>query len=216
MWPTPEATAKLLDAAKKGEPDALNHLLTDHRDALRRAIAMRLDPVLARRIDASDITQDVLLEASRRLADYLKDPKMPFQLWLRHLARDHIIDAHRSHRKAQRRSIDKEQPINVGANADRSSLDLAAAFIDPEKTPAAAAIRHEMETRFLQALTQLEEDDREVIVFRHVEQLSNQDVATLLGLSEAAASMRYLRALRRLRDHLGPKDSQVLNLKMPS
>lgn len=210
MWPSGDETSKLLAAAKTGKPEAVTKLLADHREALRRAISMRMDPVLARRIDASDIVQDVMLEASRRLADYLKEPKMPFQLWLRHLARDHVIDAHRRHRKAQRRSLDREQPLQVSGSADRSSLDLAAAFIDPEKTPAAAAMRQELEARFLQALTQLDDDDREVIVLRHIEQLSNQDVATMLGLTEAAASMRYLRAVRRLRDRLGPEDSAAL------
>ncbi len=80
MWPTPEATAKLLEAAKAGKADAVTNLLTDHREALRRAIALRMDPALARRLDASDIVQEVMLEASRRLDGYLKEQKMPFQL----------------------------------------------------------------------------------------------------------------------------------------
>ncbi len=207
-WPTSERTAQLLELAKKGQSEALTQLLTEHREALRRAIAMRLDPALARRVDASDIVQDVMLEASKRFEDYLRQNKMPFSLWLRHLARDHIIDAHRRHRKAQRRSLDREQAMNA-AN-DQSSMDLAMAFIDPEKTPAAAAIRRELQERFRQALLQMDEDDREIIVFRHVEQLANQEVALLLNLTEAAASMRYLRALRRLRTLLGPEDSQVM------
>lgn len=215
MWPSAESTQKLLDAARAGDAEAGTRLLAEHREALRRAIAVRLDPALARRVDASDIVQDVMLEASRRMPTYVQEQKMPFQLWLRHLARDHIIDAHRRHRKAQRRSLDREQPLQVASSADRSSLDLAAAFIDPEKTPAAAAMRQELEMRFLQALTQLDEDDREIIVYRHVEQLSNQDVALMLGLTEAAASMRYLRALRRLRTHLGPDDSQILKPGLP-
>lgn len=177
----------------------MDDLLARHRGPLRRMIDLRLDPALAGRLDASDVVQDVLLEASRRLSDYLRNPAMPFHLWLRHLARDHVIDAHRRHRKAQRRSLDREQPLVPAALADRSSIELAAQFLDHELTPASAALRHELERRLQAALASLGEDDREVVLMRHFEQLSNQEVALALGLTEAAASMRYLRALRRLR-----------------
>ncbi len=161
-------------------------------------IGLRLDPALAGRVDASDVVQDVLLEASRRLADYLRQPAMPFHLWLRHIAKDHVIDMHRRHRLAQRRSLDREQPLRATAN-DASSLQLAAQFVDHELTPAAAAMRHELQRRLEIAVASLPEDDREVILMRHFEQLSTQEAAAMLGLTEAAASMRYLRALRRLR-----------------
>src|SRR4029077_1974770 len=112
-------TQKLLEQARQGEPAAVERLLDGHRGNLRRMVDLRLDPVLARRVDASDIFQDVMLEASRRLADYLKNPVMPFHLWLRHLAKDHMIDAHRKHRLAQRRSLDREQSLRP-ALADQS------------------------------------------------------------------------------------------------
>src|SRR5271155_4371586 len=204
MVPEPQETKELLDKARHGEAQAVDQLLVRHRPPLRRMIDLRLDPALAGRVDASDIVQDVLLEASRRLADYLKNPLMPFHLWLRHIAQDHIIDAHRRHRLAQRRSLDKEQPLHLGKLGDQSSLDLAAQLVDQELTPASAAIRHELQQRLETAVNALENDDREIIVMRHFEQMTNQEVAGVLGLSEAAASMRYLRALRKLRAALLP------------
>ena len=208
MWPNSPETQHLLDQARQGDAGAVDRLLTGHRESLRRVIGLRLDPAVAARVDASDIVQDVLLEASQRLADYLRDPAMPFHLWLRHIARDHIIDAHRRHRLAQRRSVDREQPAVPAVLADHSSLELAAQFIDQELTPASAAIRQEMQRRLQSALNSLDEDDRDVICMRHFEQLSNQEVALALGLTEAAASMRYLRALRRLRAVLAPDAPQ--------
>ena len=204
MWPEAPQTQELLDQARQGQAEAVDRLLASHRDGLRRMVDLRLDPALARRVDASDIVQDVLLEASRRLGDYLRDPVMPFHLWLRHMARDRMIDAHRRHRLAGRRSLDREQPALPAAFADRSSIELAAQFFDRELTPASAAIRHELERRLETAVAALDEDDRDIILMRHFEQLSNQDVAAALGLSEAAASMRYLRALRKLRGRLAP------------
>ncbi len=202
MWPEQPQVDPLLEEARRGEADAVERLLTVHRDPLRRLIGARLDPALAARVDASDIVQDVLLEAHRRLQEYLKNPAMPFHLWLRHIAKDHIIDAHRRHRQAQRRSLDREQRIVPAVLADHSSYELAGQFIDPELTPASEAIRREMQRRLDAAITDLDEDDREIILLRHREQLANQEAARALGLSEAAASMRYLRAVRRLREAL--------------
>jgi RNA polymerase sigma-70 factor (ECF subfamily) len=208
MWPDSPETQELLDRARRGEQAAVGRLLELHREPLRRMIALRLDPGLAGRIDASDVVQDVLVEIHRRLPGYLKDPAMPFHLWLRHIAKDHIIDAHRRHH-ALRRNLDREQPILPAAMADRSSVELAAQFLDPERTPASAAMQHELEVRLEAALACLDEDDREVILMRHYEKLSNQDVARALGLNEAAASMRLLRAQRRLKALLMPENGSA-------
>jgi RNA polymerase sigma-70 factor, ECF subfamily len=201
MWPDADQTRDLLARAKAGDAAAVDDLLARHREPLRRAVDLRLDPALARRVDASDIVQDVLLEANKRLKEYLRHPAMPFHLWLRHLAKDRVIDAHRFHRRAQRRSLDREQ-AQLPAWAGDSSVQLLAHLLDPDRTPASAALQQEMERRLRQALDALGEDDREVIWMRHYEQLGNQEVAAALGLTEAAASMRYLRALRRLRAEL--------------
>jgi RNA polymerase sigma-70 factor (ECF subfamily) len=204
MWPDQPQTQELLDQARRGEAEAVERLLTAHREPLRRMIGLRLDPALAARLDASDIVQDVLLEAHRRLSDYLRDPKMPFHLWLRHIAKDHVIDAHRRHRLAQRRSLDREQPLARPAMDDQSSFELAGRLLDQEPTPASAAVQHELQRRLQTAVDALGEQDREVILMRHAEQLSNQEVALALGLTEPAAAMRYLRAVRRLRAALLP------------
>jgi RNA polymerase sigma-70 factor (ECF subfamily) len=151
----------------------------------------------------SDIVQEVIIEANRRLAEYLQNPAMPFHLWLRHMARDRIIDAHRRHRVSAKRSIDREQPLLAAGEFDRSTMELAQQLCDPQMTPQAAATMNELAKRFALAVEDLEEQDRDVILMRHFEQLSNQEVAETLGLSEPAASMRYLRAIRRLRELLG-------------
>lgn len=209
MWPDSEQTQQLLSAAGKGEGDAVNSLMNRHREAVRKMVNVRLDKAVAARVDASDVVQDVLLEASQRLDDYIGSPSMPFHLWLRQLAKDRLIDMHRRHRAAQRRSVDREKRMNV-SYSDQSSLDLAGQLRDHELTPAAATIRRELETRFLTALQDLGDDDREIILMRHQEHLTNTEVAEALGLSQPAAGMRYLRALRRLRDVLGSDHSGML------
>jgi RNA polymerase sigma-70 factor (ECF subfamily) len=217
-WPDPDEIRELLSRVERGEAGAADRLWERHREPLRRMIGSRLDHGLARRVDASDVVQDVLLKADQRLREYLNDPSVPFEVWLRGLARDSVIDQHRRHRQASRRSVDRERPLagaGVGgagglgpAFSDRSSLDLAAQLRDPGMTPAAQALRHELERRFREALDRLDPPDREVVALRHFDQLSNGEVARALGLSDAAAGMRYLRALRRLRALLGETPSQ--------
>ena len=213
MWPEASETEALLHRVAQADAVATDELWERYRPALRRMIGLRLDQVLARRVDASDVVQDVLLKANQRLADYLRNPSMPFHLWLRQIATDHIIDAHRRHRQAGKRSMDRERPMAVGTARgfadDRSSLDLAAQLRDPFPTPAAEAVRRELEGRFRDALTRLDDDDREIILLRHFEQLSNGEAARALGLSDAAAGMRHLRALRRLRAMLAEVPSAV-------
>src|SRR5437660_677251 len=156
MWTDLPETQDLLDQVRQGEPAAVERLLTAHREPLRRMIDLRLDPALAARLDASDIVQDVLLEAHRRLSEYLRNPVMPFRLWLRHIAKDHVIDAHRRHRAAQRRSLDREQPLVPAVLADHSSAELAAQLLDHERTPASAAIQRELQRRLDSAIAALD------------------------------------------------------------
>src|SRR3954453_16289262 len=102
MWPDATTTQELLDRARQGAAEAVDRLLDRHREPVRRMIALRLDPDIVQRVDASDVVQEVLLEASRRLQDYLKNPALPFHVWLRQIAKDRLIDAHRRHQAAKR------------------------------------------------------------------------------------------------------------------
>ena len=202
MWPEAERVQQLLANAGKGRPQAEEELLAIFREPLRRAVELRLDPQLARREDASDIVQKVLFDAHRRLAEYLKDPRMPFHLWLRQMAQDRIIDTYRRHKEAARRSIDHEQSQQPPAWASQSSVQLLGQLMDRERTPASAVLQQELQQKLQEVLKSLDDIDREVILMRYYEQLSNQEIAAALGLTEAAASMRHLRALRRLKEAL--------------
>lgn len=203
MWPEIDRTEELLDGARKGDGEAINRLMERHRDSVKRMVQLRLDARIQRRIDVSDIVQEVMVEAHRRLAGYVSNPGMAFHLWLRQIAYDRIIDAHRRHRVSAKRSVDREQHQGLAAGSEQSSIQLAAQLMDQQITPAAAAAQKEMAAIVEQAVTQLDEPDQEIIVLRHYEQLSNQEAATVLGMTEPAASMRYLRAIRRLRSILG-------------
>lgn len=203
MWPNHDETIELLNGAQQGDRDAVDRLLDRHRDSLNRMVRCRLNQGVARRVDASDVVQDALITASRRLAEYLQSPSMPFHAWLRQLARDRLADVYRRE-LAAKRDVAREQNM---ANADRSSLDPLAQVRDEQLTPAAMLLRKEFAERFQSAVDQLDDDAREIILMRHSEQLTNSQAAELLGLTEPAASMRYLRALRQLKSSLGATPS---------
>lgn len=199
LWPEQEPTLELLERAEQGDPTAVNDLFERHREAIRRIVRMRLDQRIQRRVDVSDVVQDVLLEANRRLTDYLKQPTLSFHLWLRQIAKDRMIDAYRRHRGSAKRSVDREQPLTAPRNSEQSSILLSQQLQDQELTPAAAATQKELAKQVEEAISTLNEQDYEIIVMRHYEQLSNREVADALELTEPAASMRYLRAIKRLK-----------------
>ena len=199
MWPNQDETIELLQGAEQGNREAVDQLMDRHRDSLHRMIRCRLNPGVAARVDASDIVQEALLTASRRLSDYLQNPRMPFHAWLRQLARDRLADAYR-HQLADKRDVAREQHIAPDAE---SSLNPLAQLRDLELTPAAMLLRKEFARRFHDALDQLPQESKEIILMRHAEQLTNSQSAELLGISEPAAGMRYLRALRQLKSILG-------------
>lgn len=202
IWPDADNTADLLKNVRDGDGEAVERLLARHRESLHRMIQLRMDQRIKRRVDVSDVVQDVLIEANRRLQDYLANPVMAFHLWIRQIAKDRLIDAHRRHRVSAKRSIDREQPMVLHGAVDQSSLEIAGQLCDPRMTPAAAATQAELALHVEAAITRLGESDRDIILMRHYEQLSNGEIAAALGLTEPAASMRYLRAIRRLRELL--------------
>lgn len=201
IWPNSDQTDELLIAAKQGDIQAVNRLLERHRGPVRRLIELRLDRKVQRRVDVSDVVQDVMVEASGRLQKYLQDPAMAFHLWLRQIAWDRIIDTYRRHRVSAKRSMDREQSMSVPSD-DQSTMDLAAQLSDPALTPATAATQRELTRNVEAAIQLLNDQDREIILMRHYEHLSNLEIAEVLKLNPPAASMRYLRAVRRLRQLL--------------
>jgi RNA polymerase sigma-70 factor (ECF subfamily) len=194
--------AELLALAASGDEQAMTDLLSRYRDRLRQMINLRLDRRLYGRVDASDIVQEAVIEAARRLPDYAAKPPMEFYLWLRQLATQKLIDTHRRHLGAKKRSAGNDVSLYRGALPEASSASLAHHLLGRLTTPTTAARRAELQLKIQEALNSLDEVDREVLVLRHFEQLSNQETAQVLGLSRSAASKRYIVALARLREHL--------------
>jgi RNA polymerase sigma-70 factor (ECF subfamily) len=185
-----------------GDQQALAELFARYRDRLRRMVKLRLDRRLQGRIDASDVLQDAYLDAARRFAEYAANPTMPFFLWLRLLTGQRLLMVHRQHLGAKMRDAEQEVSLYRGALPQASSVSLAAQLLGRMTSPSLAAVRAEMQLKLQEALNGMDPIDREVLVLRHFEELSNGETAAVLGLQKAAASNRYVRALKRLKDVL--------------
>ena len=195
-------TDQLLKQAAAGDQDAWGTLLARHRDRLRTMIALRMDRRLQSRIDPSDVLQEAFLAASLQLKDYARDGAIPFFLWLRLVAGQKLVALHRHHLGKKMRDAGREVALYQGAFPEASSTALAARLLGREAAPSEAAIRAERALRLEVALNSMDPMDREVLVLRHFELLSNTEAAQVLNIQPAAASKRYIRALRRLKEIL--------------
>jgi RNA polymerase sigma-70 factor (ECF subfamily) len=198
----PWTDRETVERAAAGDPVAWQDLVRAYQERLRRMIALRLDPRLRGRIDPSDVVQETFLDATGLLSGYQRDPPLPFYLWLRQLAGTRLAKAHRHHLGTVRRDVRREVVIPGEPNCGVSSATLADHLAGREGRPSEAAARAELRARLEELLNRLEPLDREVLALRHFEQLSNAETAHVLGLTEAAASKRYVRALERVREQL--------------
>jgi len=191
--------SELLRLAAEGDQESLGALFERHGARLRRMVGLRLDARLHARISASDVIQETYLDASARLADYLRAPAMPFYLWLRFLAGQKLVTLHRKHLGAQMRAAGREVSLYRGQLPEASSAALAAQLLGHDTRPSEAAIRAELKIRLQEALNSMDPLDREVLALRHFEQLSWAETAQTMEISEGAASKRYVRALKRFK-----------------
>jgi RNA polymerase sigma-70 factor (ECF subfamily) len=203
MAPPDPETEQLLREAAGGSADASGRLLQRHRRRLERMVSLRMDRRLAARLDAADVVQDALGEAVAKLPDYLRERPMPFYPWLRQLAWDRLAELHRRHVNTHKRSVTREERWQADL-PEESALALAERLVGRTTSPSARAVREENCERVRVALKRLAGPDRELLVLRHLEQLTVAEIAAVLGVTEGTAGRRHLRALERLRALLGP------------
>jgi RNA polymerase sigma-70 factor, ECF subfamily len=194
---------ELLRRALEGEEPALAALFDGYRERLRRMIRLRLDRRLSGRVDSSDVLQEAYLDMRKRIAEYARNPAaMPFHLWLRLVTGQRLTDIHRFHLGSQMRDAGQEVSLHRGPFPQANSVSLAAQLLGKMTSASKAAIRAEHKLIVQEALNAMDPIDREVLALRHFEHLSNDETAQVLGLSKSAASNRYIRALKRLKEIL--------------
>lgn len=201
MASTTDDTDGLIERAREGDPVAGASILARHRDRLRRLVARRIDRRVASRIDPSDVIQEAMADASLRLSDYLRNPPLPLLPWLHQFVVERLSKLHRHHLRTGKRSVGREQP-SPWSSSKGEGWAAGHHPVADGTSPSGRAIRDEDCERVRAAMTRLPEGDRKLLTMRHIEALSMARIATALGISEGAAKVRHIRALRRLQTFL--------------
>jgi RNA polymerase sigma-70 factor (ECF subfamily) len=199
----PRTNEDLLDAARQGDEAALAVLVERHRERLERMVRLRMDRRLQGRVDPADVVQDAYLAVRRKFPQYGADPRLPFFLWLRLEVGQKLIDVHRFHLATRMRDaardVGRGVALHRGPLPQVSSQSLAEHLLGKLTTASHAAMRREVKLRVQEALNSMDPHDREVLVLRHFEELSNAEAAQVLGIKPTAAVNRYVRAIKRLK-----------------
>ena len=188
-----------IEQLRQGE-QAVASLFGKYREQLQRMVRFRMDQRLLGRVDGDDVLQDAYLEVARRVPKFIEDPQVPFFIWIRQVTMQVLIDLHRTHLGAKMRSANLEISLHRPGGGLSNSHSLAALLVGNLTSPSQAAVREERIVQLRQALDKMDAIDREVLVLRHLEDMTNNEVAAELGLDKSAASKRYIRALSRLKD----------------
>ena len=195
-------TQVLVTQAVGGDAGALAALMDRYRDRLKRMVGLRMDRRLQGRVGASDVVQEALIDAARRLEEYAADPPMGFFLWLRWLTGEKLLNAHRHHLGTQKRDAAQEVSLYRRAMPEACSVSLAQQLLGRLTSPTQAVARAELQLIVQEILNSMDAIDREVLVLRHFEQLSTSETAQVLGIKRSTASKRYISALKRLKQAL--------------
>jgi RNA polymerase sigma-70 factor (ECF subfamily) len=189
-------TEELLARVARGSGSAAEVLLQRHRGRLAEMVRLRMDRRLAARLDPSDVVQDALADAHAKLPKFAAARPLPFYPWLRNIAWERLIQIHRQHIGAQRRSVRREEPTMM--LTDGSEMMLVERLALSATNPIRRAMREELRARVRAALNELAPPNREIVILRHLEELPFKEIAAVLGISEAAVYSRYRRAMEQL------------------
>lgn len=182
----------------QGEQSALADAFEFYRGRLSRMIALRMDPRVQGRVDASDVLQEAYIDAAQGLSNYASEPNIPFYLWLRLLTGQRLSKAHRTHLGTAKRQVQREISILPTSMPDLSSFNLASQLVGQWTSASGHLMRDELRASVQKVLEAMDPNDREVLALRHFEEMSNRETAEVLKISEAAAKSRYRRALLRV------------------
>lgn len=195
----PQNLDELVVRVVAGDRSALAELFEAYRPRLRRVVQFRLHPRLQGRIDADDVLQDAWLRAETRVPSFLSEASRSCFIWFRMITTQALVDLHRRHLGAEKRDPRRECSIDGRWSGESTATSLSFHLAGHLPSPSSEAAKAESAAVLDQALGGLSDLDREVLVLRHFEELTNGETALVLGITEQAASMRYVRALERLR-----------------
>ena len=198
----------VLSELRRDPEETLNRVFSENRLRIRSLVAARLDKKLNGRVDPSDIVQETLFDACRRLSEYIANPSVPFLKWLLALAEQNTITAYRRHMLTQKRSIAREEKLDQTDQSTQQPTN----FEDNNRLndPKFVAERAERLLQLQRAISMLNPQSQQVVRMRFLENRPLAEIAKQLNLSIDAVAKRAMRSLVKLSefaDELGLADS---------
>jgi RNA polymerase sigma-70 factor (ECF subfamily) len=193
-------SSELVNRVLEGDEQALAELFSECRDRLWRMVNFRMDPRLRKRVDPDDVLQEAYMNAVQRIDKFRAEASRSILIWFRMIVTQTMVDIYRRHLGAQKRSAGRDVSMHGGWKSDSTSMSLSFHLLGHLTSPSHAALRAEISQQIDTALSTMNDIDREVLALRHFEELSNNEAAQVLNITEQAASLRYVRALSRLKD----------------
>jgi RNA polymerase sigma-70 factor (ECF subfamily) len=196
-----EDSAQLLVQAREGGESALGQLLEKHRTYLELLARVEIGRRLRTKVDTADVVQETFLEAHQAFSRFQGQDERDFLAWLRGILSIRVLLAVRRYLGTQGRDIRREQPLAI--DLDQSSRAIDRGLIALQSSPSQRAVRSEQGVLLAAALAKLSDDYREVIVLRHLEELSFPEVAERMDRSVDSVQKLWVRGLARLRQLMG-------------
>lgn len=190
---------KLHEKVTRQDEAALAAFYSRQRTRLWRMVQFRLDRRLAGRVDPDDVLQEAYLDAAKRLHHYDGESPTTLYVWLRMIVKQTLLDVHRRHLGTAMRDVGREVAPHRAGYAQATSVSLSAVLVGQFTSPSRVAMRAELHDKLAAAIDQMNPLDQEVLALRHFEELTNHEVAQVLGIEVKAASIRYVRAIKRLK-----------------
>lgn len=174
----------------------------EHRPRLLQVARLHIQPMLLRRISLDDLLQELYLAASKRLQYFKAASEVPVFVRFRSLLLQTLVDLERKYLVCQKRDVFKEVSFDQHNTDDSTVQERWNLLADTVTSPRTHLAKLERQELVRQALAEMPETDRDVLTLRHFENLSNQESASVLGIDPKAASIRYVRALKRFQEKL--------------
>ena len=204
MTDAAQSAAAMIRAAQQRDSDGLDRLLAAYRNYLRLLAATWIDRSLRAKADPSDVVQDTLLRAHQHFADFRGRTEAELVAWLRKILARTLAVLTRRYRHVEARRISRERSLDHAL--DRSSLALGSLLAAAGSSPSAALQRRERSVILADALADLSDDHRRVIVLRNLEERAWPEIAARLDRSPDAARLLWIRALKQLKTRIEAHD----------
>jgi len=180
---------------------------TKFRESLWQAVYFRLDHRLGGRVDPDDVLQEAWLDANNRLKQFVNERgSWSMIVWIRVILKQTLINVHRRHFSSKKRDASREVIPSFGTRENETPT-MAEVCVGRSSTPSRVVMQKESCSEMRTVLNRLKPNDRTVLQLRHFEELSNKETAERLGLTEKAASIRYVRAIERLKKAMDAEPS---------